>query len=184
MAIRVRAASIEDAAAIGRVHVAGWRAAYAGLMPDAFLAGLDPALRAATWRERLGGPGDFAILVAEREAAVVGFTSAGTELKAPSGGEVAGEVVGQRVGQVFALYVEPAVWGSGAGGALLAAAEQYLGRRGFRRAVLWVLPGNARARRFYGRAGWAPDGERREDEVDGLVLEQLRYAKDLTDMGR
>lgn len=45
----IREATIEDAAAIARVHVDSWRAAYAGLMPDSLLASLDIDQRAAGW---------------------------------------------------------------------------------------------------------------------------------------
>lgn len=34
-------------------------------------------------------------------------------------------------------------------------------RGGFASAALWVLEGNARARRFYHAHGWTPDGARR-----------------------
>ena len=46
MAYRVRVATIEDAHAVGRVHVRAWQAAYrGGLMPDSYLDAL--AARAA-----------------------------------------------------------------------------------------------------------------------------------------
>jgi RimJ/RimL family protein N-acetyltransferase len=49
---------------------------------------------------------------------------------------------------------------------------------GFRRAVLWTLTGNARARRFYEKAGFAPDGA--TNILTGLGgVEELRYASDL-----
>ncbi len=38
----IRAAEPADAAALGRVHVRAWQAAYPGVMPDDFLDGLDP----------------------------------------------------------------------------------------------------------------------------------------------
>ena len=39
---------------LGRVHVRVWQEAYAGLLPDDYLAGLDPTAGPARWRERLG----------------------------------------------------------------------------------------------------------------------------------
>ena len=39
---------------MGRVHVQVWQEAYAGLMADDFLAGLDPTVGPRRWRERLG----------------------------------------------------------------------------------------------------------------------------------
>jgi hypothetical protein len=43
-------------------------------------------------------------------------------------------------------------------------------------AVLWVLEGNARARRFYERGGWAADGTTRDEPMGGEMTHQLRYA--------
>jgi hypothetical protein len=47
--IRVRRATAEDAPALAAVELTGWRAAYRGLMPDAFLDGLSEAAKAADW---------------------------------------------------------------------------------------------------------------------------------------
>ena len=41
-----------------------------------------------------------------------------------------------------------------------------------------MLQGNARARRFYERAGWRPDGALQEEELDGAVLREVRYVRD------
>ena len=49
---------------------------------------------------------------------------------------------------------------------------------GYPRVVLWVLADNARARRFYERAGFVPDGVTNILTGLGDVLE-LRYARDL-----
>jgi RimJ/RimL family protein N-acetyltransferase len=54
-----------------------------------------------------------------------------------------------------------------------------LARLGFLNAVLWVLPGNARARRFYEAAGWTLDGFERTAEVMGIVVPELRYRRRL-----
>jgi hypothetical protein len=43
--------------------------------------------------------------------------------------------------------------------------------------VLWVLPANARARRFYEIAGWVADGSERTMEVLGVVVPEVRYRR-------
>ena len=48
---------------------------------------------------------------------------------------------------------------------------------GFAESVLWVLPGNARARRFYEVAGWVADGSSRESEVLGVSVPEVRYRR-------
>ena len=167
-AVTVRSATVGDAPALGRVHVRAWRAAYRGQMPDDYLDGLRPQDRAANWERGLRRDRDRdPILVAEREGRVVGFAV----VRAADDPEGAGELA--------AINVDPDHWGTGAGRALLAAANAELVRLGFEEAVLWVLPGNHRARRFYEVAGWVADGAERTEEVMGVVVAEVRYRRRL-----
>ena len=62
----VRAARVQDAPAMGRVHVRAWQAAYRGQMPDEYLDGLRAEQRAEYWTGVLErGPGQTTVLVAE-----------------------------------------------------------------------------------------------------------------------
>jgi GNAT superfamily N-acetyltransferase len=61
-------------------------------------------------------------------------------------------------GELYALYVHPDAWGDGHGSVLHEAAVKHLAANGFGSAVLWVLAGNRRGRRFYERHGWRTDG--------------------------
>jgi ribosomal protein S18 acetylase RimI-like enzyme len=79
---------------------------------------------------------------------------------------------------VYAIYVVPAWWAAGAGRALMDTALAALRADGYLRAVLWVLADNTRARRFYQRAGFAPDGASTILTGLGGVLE-VRYRRDL-----
>jgi RimJ/RimL family protein N-acetyltransferase len=45
---------------------------------------------------------------------------------------------------------------------------------------LWVVAGNARARSFYERAGFAPDGAEEPYEVAGVPVPEVRYARELS----
>ena len=51
---------------------------------------------------------------------------------------------------------------------------------GYAQATLWVLAGNARAIRFYERAGWSPDGARKQDTIGDDAVTELRYRFRLT----
>jgi hypothetical protein len=44
---------------------------------------------------------------------------------------------------------------------------------------LWVLDANERARRFYERTGWAPDGADLTDDSRGFTIREVRYRRDL-----
>jgi GNAT superfamily N-acetyltransferase len=163
----VRAAEVEDADAIGRIHVDSWRHAYVGLMDDALLAGLDASRRAQVWRDRLlTGAGTMA--VAERAGVVVGFVSYGPGVDAP-----------ESTGQVHAIYVDPVLLGTGVGAALMNHAVAALAARGFTDAVLWVLEDNPVARAFYERGGWLPDGASQVETFGGKALREVRYRRSL-----
>ncbi len=59
------------------------------------------------------------------------------------------------------LFVREAAWGTGLAEELHTAALDVLRELGARRASLWCLAENARARRFYERRGWQLNGEER-----------------------
>ncbi|HET7475783.1 MAG TPA: GNAT family N-acetyltransferase [Dermatophilaceae bacterium] len=149
----VRPARLADADRLGRVHVQVWREAYRGHMPDAYLDGLDPAERTALWRTRLElDDPDVRLVVAESPAGeLVGFAAAGP----PQQPEVA-------PWQLYAINVLADHHGTGVADELIAAAV------GDRAAYLWVLPENERARAFYARHGFAPDGGSQHDEELGV----------------
>lgn len=49
---------------MGAIHVAAWRAAYAGIMTDAYLAGLDPKVIGQGWETALAeGAGGSTVMV-------------------------------------------------------------------------------------------------------------------------
>jgi RimJ/RimL family protein N-acetyltransferase len=54
-----------------------------------------------------------------------------------------------------------------------------LGEIGFREVTLWVLEGNDRARRFYERWRFEPDGSTKTDERFGFPISEIRYRRSL-----
>jgi RimJ/RimL family protein N-acetyltransferase len=163
----LRRATGDDAPAVAAMHVRAWQVAYRGIVPDAHLNGLDVATRAARYDFDATAPGAPETWIAVDGDEVVGFVTV-----APSRDE---DLPG--LGEVRAVYVAPDRWRSGAGSALLAKAETLLADAGFNDALLWVLEDNARARSFYERAGWAPDGARKVVEIGGRQLAEVRYRK-------
>jgi GNAT superfamily N-acetyltransferase len=159
----VRLASGDDALAIETIRVTGWRAAYRHVLPanelDAMV--IDPS----RWRPRLEHPpAGWSTFVGERAGVVVGFASVG-----PSRDE-------NGIGELYAIYVAPAAWSTGAGRALLERAEATLSTE-YAEATLWVLEDNPRARRFYEGGGWATDGARKAEERWGVRAPEVRYRK-------
>jgi ribosomal protein S18 acetylase RimI-like enzyme len=167
MEIRLRRAVPDDAPRLATVEVTTWRAAYRDLMPDAFLEGLSEVEKAEEWRRSLlkhGPLGPKRVVVAEAEDVLVGFVRAG----------VVEEEVGE-VGLVYLFYVLPEHSGRGVGRSLMAAAMDDLRDLGAHEVILWVLRENRRARGFYERLGWRPDGRAATHDYGGVALEALRY---------
>jgi len=170
----VRPAASADLPAISGARVRSWQAGYAGLLPVGHLAGLtvedDLARRRAVFADTAGIVDTF---VAERDGVVLGFASCGPYRPA----QHAAPDPGRSEGEVYALYVEPAHWGEGAGRRLLAAALGRLAERGLTPVRLWTLAGNTRARRFYAAAGFVPDGATGSYRRDGLDAPEVRYTR-------
>ena len=164
----IRCAQLGDAERIGAIQVHAWQAAYRGVMPDAYLDELDVDDRAAYWRRQL-----LALTPAQRlkvivdAGVVVGFAVAGPE----HDGRAAG------IGELYAINLDPQVWGRGLGRVLLRDVTAELAGLGYREAVLWVVPENDRARRLYESERWRDDQVRREDEVFGVVVLEMRYRR-------
>lgn len=169
----IRTAVPADAAAIAAVHVRSWQWAYRGQLPDTFLDGLSETLerRTAMWRDRLEqGREQGRTWVAEVDGQIAGFADAGPSREGDATPET---------GEVNAIYLEQRVAGMGAGRALFARAIEFLRQQGYRMATLWVLSSNDRARRFYEKAGWRPDGATKVEERPGFQLAETRYRVDL-----
>jgi L-amino acid N-acyltransferase YncA len=166
VALTVRRATLDDARAIAAVHIASWRAAYRGLLPDRVLDELSLEQRDGDWRGWLaeGGERHFT-LVAERDRSLLAFCT----LEMPT--READEA--RNVAEIPALYAHPDAFGSGAGGALMDAATAAMREAGYREAILWMMQGNRRAAAFYERRGWRRDGGARRSDYPSIA-----YASD------
>jgi ribosomal protein S18 acetylase RimI-like enzyme len=164
----IRPAIPDDAEAIARVHVRTWQGAYGHVFPPEELEGISSDERARSWRSMLER--SSRTHVAEVGGEVVGFASAGASR----------DDDGEGVGELYAIYVDPEHWDSGAGRELAAWADGALRAEGFTEATLWVLDDNPRARRFYEAGGWRLDDARRTGIHLGVETHEVRYRKDLS----
>lgn len=165
--MNLRPAVPEDAMAVALVHVRAWQAAYRGLMPDDYLAGLRPEDRAQRYDFANLDPTRPRTLVAVEADTILGFATVSPARDEDAAGH----------GELCALYVEPDCWGRGIGQALAAAARAELYGLGFRQAVLWVLAGNARAEQFYRADGWTPNGLHQPRQVWSVTVDTVRYSR-------
>jgi GNAT superfamily N-acetyltransferase len=170
----IRRASPADVHAVADLHVRAWQWAYRGQLPDSLLDGLASEPRERWWGRVVSGDlraSGHRLWVAERGPRLIGFVALGPTMD--PGAPIT-------VGEVYAMYVEPDVVGTGVGRELLAHAVGELRLVDFVGATLWVLETNARARRFYEMAGWVPDGATKEERAQGALLREVRYRIDLS----
>ncbi|MEK7557349.1 MAG: GNAT family N-acetyltransferase [Patescibacteria group bacterium] len=166
-AFDVREAGVSDAEAIASVHVRTWQFAYRGQLPEDFLSQLSVEERAKRWREMLVSPKPKTkVYVAEAVGTIVGFGSVG-----PSRDKDAE----QSMGELYAVYIDAQNMGKGAGSALMQAGLEYLRSQGFKKAILWVLASNDKARKFYESKGWTLTGKTEVDKRDEVDLHVVQY---------
>jgi len=161
--VRVRVADEGDCREIARVHVASWKKAYAGIMPDELLSSLDPDARAEDWMQELRH-GDGTAVVAVRAGVVLGFSYFS---------KARDDDAGENVGEIQAIYVDPTHWRSGVGRKLLDESLSRMRALGCEKVILWVLCDNAGARRFYRVTGFREDGAQKQHPDTGL--DEVRY---------
>jgi GNAT superfamily N-acetyltransferase len=177
-ALPIRPADPADGAAIAAVQRRAWRHSYRGLLSDRFLDELDFSYLGAYWagRATVSPTPRHRLLVAGGRGEVHGVVDVGPSRDddvdhGPDGLPA--------VGEVRSLYLDPSVQAGGLGSALLATAVEVLDAQGSPEAVLWVVEGNAPARRFYERRGWAADGGRKVTPVEDEELTEVRYRRRL-----
>jgi hypothetical protein len=150
--ITIRPARTADSAAIGAVHVAAWRSAYPGILPDAYLARMSARRQAANYDHAIrAGQGVHVAVASGTDAGpaggparVVGFVT---------GGRARGEFAGRLAdGEIETLYVLDDWRERGIGRRLMRAAAANLAALGCGSAMVWVLRDNP-ARWFYARLG-------------------------------
>lgn len=167
----LRPPTTDDVPRLAEIHVAGWRAAYRGIVPDHELYVDRTVAKAMAFWTTVLAQGTSQILVYD-DGIVKGFCLHMTCRDA--------DVPGAH--EVGALYVEPAFWRSGVGSPLLAGAEVGARMADQGEVKLWVLEDNAPGRAFYERNGYRFDGTTKAiPEWNGAV--ELRYTKAMGPIG-
>lgn len=186
-ALTIRPATPNDAQAVARIRVQGWRFAYQGLISQDYLDSLSVAEDTERMRgylsqfpqnsplsrsEFVQGSGDGekqSFMLAVRGNAVLGFCrfSATPDKIDRADRATPG---GTMNGRLHALYIDPDSLGQGIGHALMNHALSTFAAWGCERATLWVLEGNSRAISFYERQGWRCTGATNVDQSFGPCL--------------
>jgi ribosomal protein S18 acetylase RimI-like enzyme len=160
MDFEIRAATIDDAMALGAMHVAAWREAYfPHILSEASFEVATPEDRGTRYVELLSANTGTTWLAVSGDEIIGHSAAVAAALDAP------GEL------ELVSIYVLAKAYGSGSGQALLEAAI------GDQSACLWVAAENPRAISFYRRNGFEVVGEpvRRTFILD--ELDELRMAR-------
>ncbi|MFL6237906.1 MAG: GNAT family N-acetyltransferase [Actinomycetes bacterium] len=165
----IRPASAGDADGIAVVHVTSWRATYPELVPQPVRDDLDVARRSEAWRQILVDGAEQTFVAEDADGRIRGFISIGASRD---------DDAVASVGELFALYLPAELWATGLGAQLHGVGLTALSER-FADATLWVIGGNARARHFYERQGWSPDGATKVDDRGSFALAEVRYRNPL-----
>ena len=178
--VLIRSASTADAAQISAVMRDSWFAAYDGIIAPALIdqatapdggARIRQSFRLRPWQK----------MIAAVDDGIVGYASFGPErdvLDTPWPYPLTPAGSDGQVAELYALYVHPAWWSTGTGRALMDHVLAKVCVAGYACITLWVLEANARARRFYQRAGFTPDGTRHVlDDLGGVT--EIRYRRAL-----
>jgi ribosomal protein S18 acetylase RimI-like enzyme len=174
--IAVRRARPSDAPLIGAVHVAAWRSAYPGILPETYLARLSVVRHVVQYDRQIRAGGGVYVAVASGpdvpEGAaprLVGFTTVGRgRAKLPGGCTADGEIE--------TLYVLDDWRDRGVGRRLIRTGAAHLAASGSRAAFLWVLSGNP-SRWFYERLGGKAVAQSLT-AVAGVAVPQTAFAWD------
>jgi ribosomal protein S18 acetylase RimI-like enzyme len=164
--VRIRVATPDDAADIAQIHVASWRVAYEDLMPESILKGLEVSKRTDSWRSILEQSElpCFIEVLGENPIGFAHISGSRDTDKEPSS-----------VGEITAIYLDPAYWRRGFGTILINHAINALIDNGFSEVDLWVLEGHIMARHFYEKLGFIPNGKTKTHPKSGLS--EVRYTK-------
>ena len=188
--VLIRSASTADATQIAAVMRDSWFAAYDGIIAPAIIdratspdggARIRQSFRLRPWQRMIAAVarGPAPAVGIQNATEIVGYASYGPERDVlgtpwPYPRTQAGR--DGQVAELYALYVHPAWWSTGTGRALMDQVLLKVRVAGYRYITLWVLEANARARRFYQRAGFAPDGARHLlEDLDGVT--EIRYRR-------
>jgi L-amino acid N-acyltransferase YncA len=163
--IVIRPAQASDAPGIARVHVDAWRSTYRGIVPDAFLYGLQTAPRERFWHATVSNPDtpNRVFVAQDAGGALVGFAAGGParEERPPYGGEL------------YAIYLLATQQRRGLGRRLTLAVARQLLAAGHSAMLVWVLAGNP-SRGFYAALGGQLVGSK-VVEIGGVELEEVAY---------
>jgi GNAT superfamily N-acetyltransferase len=167
----IRTATSADCHKLAVLHILTWQQAYAGLMPQSFLEGLDLELdnRSKQWTHAIS-ENAVSVLLDYDDDTLIGFAACG---------KCRDSDAEPTWGELGALYYLESFWGTGRAPILYHEALEHLKENGNSLVTLWVLDGNSRAIAFYQKHGFTFDGREKVEEKADFTIRELRMTKQL-----
>ncbi len=162
--INIRTATLQDIPTISYIHAASWRAAYKGIVPQAYLDELKDDFWVNSFTTCLS-KNSIVIKLIEHHSKPIGCISYGK----------AREEAFSDWGEIVSFYLLPDYFHQGYGALLLASALDALKSEGYQKVYLWVLKDNRPARNFYGKHHFICTQDEIQCEIQGTPLVDVRY---------
>ena len=157
-------ATTKDYATIANIHVESWNAAYAQLLPDAYIKHQNNlSAKIDLWQKVLAHP-DVTVWMAfdsnsERSVGFIGCFNKDNDY------------------EITTLYVLPDYQSLGVGSQLMTTVLKALSDSTAHQLYLWVLETNTKAIDFYKKFGFKPNGERHEESYKACNIVDIKMVK-------
>ena len=164
MCFEIRAAMPEDAHQCARIHICSWDFAYKDYVPLDIIKEHN-ARRPAMWKKLLAENQDVHyIITLDHQAIGIITINPQNESDLPD-----------TVYELSGLYFDPDFVGKGLGTRAMNWIKTEIKTRGFHGISLWVLSQNDRAKAFYIKNGFHPDGRQKESGIGTAQKERFIY---------
>ncbi len=158
---QIRLATLDDAPRCADIHGRSWMFAYSDAVGKDIIESYN-ARWLFVWKKMLENNTDTHYVILEGDT-IVGFTSINPsrDADAPDG-----------MFELTGLYLDPDHIGKGYGKRAMDFVKHEASARGYTVISLWMLDQNNRAKRFYEKAGFAPDGTKKNSGLGNTQEER------------
>ena len=150
----------DDRHVVSHIYVESWKSAYKGIIAQSWLDHLSEEM----WDERLNSSDRNTLLMIEEDR-ILGVSSFG----------LARDKRRKMDGEIYSIYLLPAIWHQGYGTQLITEVIKELKQMGYPRVYVWVLKENYSARRFYEHCGFQNSKVENIIEIAGESHVELCY---------
>lgn len=169
MELKLTEITMHDLDDVVAIHCEAWRDAYKGFMDGDYITRKN-ATRRDKWESILADAPTGKHFLIRCDGIPVGMISM----------DLPRETADPGTYEIFGLYIHPRHMRKGYGAAAAVLAEERIRQMGYKRISLWVLEPNERARRFWEKQGFSPDGTEKTSYYD-RPIRLIRYGKGISD---